>query len=167
MEGIYIMREAPTAVPLHEGMQILELDKSGFYYYVTTKQIKSYSDTTPALYDYQDIMRVRDKRRQKTQKQKARSAAALITKPKPKRATYTKMKPEDMTLIAPLIEELFGSYPNVERWSSLIAKNPDIAYMLTSEEKAVGCGFIMPLTEQKILDIFGKEITPATFPEEV
>jgi len=75
------MREAPTAVPLHEGMQILELDKSGFYYYVTTKQIKSYSDTTPALYDYQDIMRVRDKRRQKTQKQKARSAAAQCQRP--------------------------------------------------------------------------------------
>jgi hypothetical protein len=39
--------------------------------------------------------------------------------------------------------------------------------MLVSEGKAVGCGFLMPLTEQKILDIFAKEVTPATYAEEV
>ena len=167
MEGIYIMSNAPESVPLHEGLQLLGLDKSGFYYYVNTKQIKSYSDTTPAQYDYQDIMKVREKRTQKLEKQRARSAITPIIKPKPKGATFTKMKPEDMTLIAPLIEELFGSYPDIERWSSLIAKNPDIAYMLISEGKTVGCGFIMPLTEQKILDIFSKEVTPPTFPDEV
>ncbi len=159
------MSEAPESVPLHEGMQLLELDKSGFYYYVNTRQIKSYAETTPALYDYQDIMRVREKRRQKLEKQRARIAPAPIIKPKG--ATFTTMKPEEMTLIAPLIEELFGTYPDVERWASLIAKNPDIAYMLTSEGKTVGCGFIMPLTEQKIIDIFNEEVTPPTLPEEV
>ena len=85
---------------------------------------------------------------------------------KPKGATFTKMQPEDMLLVAPLIEEHW-CYPNIERWSSLIAKNHDIGYMLISEERAVGCGFIMPLTQEKILDIFSREVTPPTFPEEV
>jgi hypothetical protein len=90
-----------------------------------------------------------------------------LSKPKLKGATFTKMKPEDMILIAPIIEEAFGNYPQIERWSSLIAKNPDIGYILISEGKAVACGFIMPLTEEKILDIFSKEVTPPTFPEEI
>ncbi len=84
-----------------------------------------------------------------------------------KGATFVKMKPEDMAKVAPVIYEIFDAYPDIERWSSLIAKNPDIGYMLVSEDKVVGCGFIMPLTEQKILDILGKEVTPPTTADEV
>lgn len=165
MEAIYIMDKAPTAVPLQKGMELLELDKSGFYYYVNTKQIRAYTDTSPAVYDYQDIMKVREKRMQKLQKQKTKSVTVL--KAKPKGATFIKMKPEDMKLVAQIIDEAFDGPPNIERWSSLIAKNPDIGYMLISEGKAVGCGFIMPLTEKKIFEIFSNEVTPATFPEDI
>ncbi len=93
--------------------------------------------------------------------------AKMPIKPQVKGATFVIMKPEDMVMVAPIIQEAFGSYPQIERWSSLIQKNPEIGFMLISEQKAVGCGFIMPLTEQKILDIFNKEVTPPTFPEEV
>ena len=164
-EATYIMNKAPMAVPLQEGMELLGLDKSGFYYYVNSKQIRTYTDKSPTLYNYQDIMGIREKRMQKLEKQKTKSITA--PKAKLKGASFTKMKPEDMILVAPIIEEVFGIYPQIERWSSLIAKNPDIGYILTSEEKTVGCGFILPLTEEKILDIFSEEVTPPTFPEEV
>ena len=93
--------------------------------------------------------------------------AKMPPKPQVKGATFIKMKPEDVVLTAPVAEEAFGGYLNIERWSSLIAKNPDMGYMLVSEGKVVGCGFLMPLTEEKIRDIFSKEVTPPTFPEEV
>ena len=70
-------------------------------------------------------------------------------------------RPEDMDRLAPLIEELFGSYPAIERWRSWIEKNPSIALMLISENEVVGCGFLMPLTEEKIIEVFGSEVTPA------
>lgn len=92
------------------------------------------------------------------------------TKPKEtnlKGATFIKMKPEDMVKVAPVIYEIFDTYPDIERWSSLIAKNPDTGYMLVSEEKVVGCGFMIPLIEQKILDILSKEVTPPTTADEV
>jgi hypothetical protein len=73
----------------------------------------------------------------------------------------------DMPAIADLLESLFDARPNIERWLAWINRNPDIAYVLRSEDQIVGCGFVLPLTEQKILSILAQEVTPVTNPEEI
>ncbi len=84
-----------------------------------------------------------------------------------KPATFMKATPEDMPEIADLLEALFSARPNVERWSAWIKRNTEIAYVLKSEGKIVGCGFVIPLREEKILSILAQEATPVTNPDEI
>ncbi len=158
------MDKKPVGVPLQEGMELLGLDKSGFYYYVNKKKIKSYTDQSPALYDYQDIMVIREQRLQRLQRQKAKKMPIEIHL---KTSRVYRVLPEDMVDLAPVIEQIFDTRPDIERWSSWIRKNPDVGYMVKSEGKIVGCGFILPLTEEKILDILSKEITPPTLADDI
>ncbi|HYU71567.1 MAG TPA: hypothetical protein VEL31_02710 [Ktedonobacteraceae bacterium] len=158
------MDKKPVGVPLQEGMELLGLDKSGFYYYVNKKKIKSYTDQSPALYDYQDIMVIREQRLQRLQRQKAKKMPIEIPL---KTSRVYRVLPEDMVDLAPVIEQIFDTRPDIERWSSWIRKNPDVGYMVKSEGKIVGCGFILPLTEEKILDILSKEITPPTLADDI
>jgi hypothetical protein len=46
-------------------------------------------------------------------------------------------------------------------------RNPEISYILRSEGKVVGCGFIIPLSEEKIQSILSEEVTPLTYPDEI
>ena len=81
--------------------------------------------------------------------------------------TFTSAIPMDMPAIADFLETLFDSRPNVERWSAWIERNPEVAYILRSNDNVVGCGFILPLTEKKILSILAEEVTPITNPDEI
>jgi hypothetical protein len=158
------MDKVPVGVPLQEGMGLLGLDKSGFYYYVNKKQIKSYTDQSPALYDYQDIIAVRERRMQRLRKQKVKKMPIQIPL---KPSSIYRVLPDDMVELAMVIEKIFDTRPDIERWSNWIRKNPDIGYMVKSENQIVGCGFLIPLTEEKILDIISKEITPPTLPDDI
>ena len=75
--------------------------------------------------------------------------------------------PEDMPQTAALIQKLFDSYPNVERWKLWIQRNPRIFYLLKSGEQIAGCAFMMPHSQEKINDILAHEATPTILPEEV
>lgn len=80
---------------------------------------------------------------------------------------FLKAVPSDMLEIAPVIEAVFETYPDVARWQSWIVRNPDIAYMLKVDGKVVGVGLIVPLLESKIQDILAHQITPPTLPDEI
>jgi len=80
---------------------------------------------------------------------------------------FLKVAQSDMPAIAPVIEAIFETYPDVERWQSWIARNPDIGYMLKVNGSIVGIGFVVPLAESKIQSILAQQITPPTLPDEV
>src|SRR5450755_1605338 len=109
------MDKKPVGVPLQKGMELLGLDKSGFYYYVNKKKIKSYTDQSPALYDYQDIMVIRENRLRRLQNQKAKKMPIEIPL---KSSSIHHVLPENMVDLAPVIERIFGTRPDIERWSS-------------------------------------------------
>ena len=159
------MNTAPSAVPLQEGMELLGLDKSGFYYYVNARQIKSYPDVSPALYDYQDILKVREKRQQKLekrlQKRKPVKPKALV-----KPATFGSAASQDMPEIGEVLKTHFSKI-NTERRVAWIERNPDICFVLRSEGSIVGCAFVMPMDEQKILQILHAQVKPPTRPADI
>ena len=80
---------------------------------------------------------------------------------------FTLATPQDMPEIADLLETLFDGRPNIEWWSAWMRRNPEIGYILRSEGRIVGCGFIFPLTEEKIQSILSEEVTPSTHPDEI
>jgi hypothetical protein len=82
-------------------------------------------------------------------------------------ATFSIATPDDMEQIADLIDAIFDGRPAVDRWRQWIQRNPEIAYILKSEGKIVGCAFLIPLLEEKILEILSQELTPVTYPEEI
>lgn len=84
-----------------------------------------------------------------------------------KGAVFFRVEPEQMPEIAPIIHLIFNTYPDIKRWSSWIEKNPDIAFAIRSENKIVGCGFITPLKEEKILNILSHEVTPPTTADDI
>jgi N-acetylglutamate synthase-like GNAT family acetyltransferase len=71
-----------------------------------------------------------------------------------------------MPEIAELLETFFSRI-SIERRAAWIERNPDIASILRSEGKVVGCAFIMPLEEQKILHILNAQIKPPTRPQDI
>ncbi len=84
-----------------------------------------------------------------------------------KPTTFMKAVVEDMSEIAQVLNAAFGGYPNIERWSSWIQRNPDVGYVVRCEGRIVGCGFILPHTQEKIYSILQQEVTPPTFPEDI
>src|SRR6267142_5948550 len=78
---------------------------------------------------------------------------------KVKPTTFSKATIEDMPEIAALLETFF-SRVSVEKRAAWIERNPEVAYILRSEDKIIGCAFIMPLEEQKIIQILNSPIKP-------
>ena len=83
-----------------------------------------------------------------------------------KPATFSKATVQDMPEIAELLLTFFSKI-SIEKRAKWIERNPDIAYILRSEDKIVGCAFIMPLEEQKIIQILESQIKPPTRPHEI
>jgi hypothetical protein len=65
-------------------------------------------------------------------------------------AQFKPVTKEDMPEVVRLLMELFGGEDSTERRLSWLEKNPEIAFMVRSKGKIVGCVFVLPLTLQKI-----------------
>lgn len=85
---------------------------------------------------------------------------------KVKPATFSKATVEDMPEIATLLETFF-SRVSVEKRAAWIERNPEVACILRSGGKIIGCAFIMPLEEQKIIQILHSQIKPPTHPQDI
>jgi N-acetylglutamate synthase-like GNAT family acetyltransferase len=83
-----------------------------------------------------------------------------------KPATFGKATVQNMPEIGELLKTFFSKI-NIEKRAAWIERNPDICSILRSEGKIVGCAFIMPLEEQKIMQILNSEIKPPTRPHEI
>lgn len=70
--------------------------------------------------------------------------------------------PDDMEDIAPVLNQLFGGYPDIPRWQSWMQANPQVGFLVRTQEKVVGCGFLLPLAEEHILSILEREVTLPT-----
>src|SRR2546429_1177404 len=103
-----------------------------------------------SLYREDQILEIVQKHLEK--KQKKRVARSLIQ--------FRRMEIEEMPIVADILEELFDGRPNIPQWQDRLRANPDIGYVVTDNGTIAGCGFIMPHTEEKILDIFPREETP-------
>jgi hypothetical protein len=82
-------------------------------------------------------------------------------------ARFTRGTPDDMPETAALIEKIFSTYPNVERWKQWVERNPEIFFLMRTDTSIVGCAFMMPLAKEKIEDILAHEVTPPTTSEEI
>lgn len=85
-------------------------------------------------------------------------------------ARFAKCTPDDMDSCALLIEQLFNHAPNTERWKQYLINNPDIGYILrTDTGEVIACGFFMPLTAERIEEMFSYEEThtPSILPDEI
>jgi hypothetical protein len=91
--------------------------------------------------------------------------------PKPhfslKPTTFTQATPQEMSEIALLLETFYTTKINIEKRAAWIERNSEIAYILRCEGKAVGCAFLMPLTQEKIMTILSREVKPPTRPGEI
>jgi len=95
-----------------------------------------------------------------------RASKGMKSASKVQPAAFSKAVIEDMPEIATLLETFF-SRVNVEKRVAWIERNPDVACILRSGGKIVGCAFIMPLEEQKILQILNAPIKPPTRPQDI
>jgi len=71
-----------------------------------------------------------------------------------------------MPEIAALLETFFSRI-SIEKRTAWLERNPEIAYILRSEGNIVGCAFVLPLEEQKILHILNAQIKPPTRPQDI
>jgi hypothetical protein len=145
-----------------EAANELEVSRQHFYTDIrpllTTHQV---GGRTREYYNAEDVQQMRGKIAKHSSKSSAPGPKAVIG------AKLVRMEPTDMVRVAPVLSEHWGP-PNIERWSGFIERNPEIGYMLVSDDdKVVGCGFLFPHTEEKILDILSKEVTPPTEPDEL
>ncbi|HLI90812.1 MAG TPA: hypothetical protein VKV37_19130 [Ktedonobacteraceae bacterium] len=111
-----------------------------------------------AFYPREQVLAAISKKVKKPGKKKS----ALGLKP----ATFSKATVHDMPEIAELLETYFSRI-SIEKRAAWIERNPDIGYILRSEGKVVGCAFILPLEEQKILHILNAQIKPPTRPQDI
>jgi N-acetylglutamate synthase-like GNAT family acetyltransferase len=111
-----------------------------------------------AMYPREQVLAAIDKKIKKPGKKK--STISL------KSATFSKATVQDMPEMAELLETYFSRI-SIEKRAAWIERNPGIAYILRSEGKAVGCAFIMPLEEQKIMQLLNAQIKPATRPQDI
>jgi N-acetylglutamate synthase-like GNAT family acetyltransferase len=111
-----------------------------------------------AFYPREQVFAAIGKKTKKSGKKKSTSSL--------KPATFGKATVQDMAEIATLLETFF-SRVSIERRAAWIERNPDIAYILRSEGNVVGCAFIIPLEEQKILQILHAPIKPPIHPQDI
>jgi hypothetical protein len=83
-----------------------------------------------------------------------------------KPALFSQATIQDMPEMAKLLETFFSRI-NIEKRTTWLERNPDIAYILRSEKEIVGCAFIIPLEEQKIIRILDAQIKPSMYPQDI
>jgi N-acetylglutamate synthase-like GNAT family acetyltransferase len=83
-----------------------------------------------------------------------------------KSTVFRKATIQDMPVMAALLETAFSRI-SIEKRAAWMERNPDIVYLLESEGRVVGCAFILPLEEQKILQILNAQIKPPTRPQDI
>lgn len=64
---------------------------------------------------------------------------------------------EDMPEIVELLIKVFGGGNTIEKRNAWLERNPECAFFVRSYGKVRACIFILPLTEEKIEDLFSKE----------
>lgn len=83
-----------------------------------------------------------------------------------KSATLDRATVQDMPEIGELLKTFFSKV-NVEKRTKWLEKNPEIGYVVRSEGKIVGCAFIVPLPEEKILKILDALVKPPTRSDDI
>ncbi len=137
------------------------LSEATFHRRVNTGQIESIlpeGRQRGAMYPREQVLAVIGKNIKKPRRKKS----TITLKP----ATFSKATVQDMPEMAALLETYF-SRVSIEKRAAWIERNPEIAYILRSEGKAVGCAFVMPLEEQKIMQILTSPIKPPTRPQDI
>ncbi len=61
---------------------------------------------------------------------------------------------EDIPECVDLLISIFGGGNTTPRRQSWLGKNPEVCYLVRSKGKVVGCAFVLPLTVEKIHEIF-------------
>lgn len=84
-----------------------------------------------------------------------------------KTSTFRRATVQDMPEMGELLKTFYGPKISIEKRAAWIERNPEIAYILKSEDKIVGCAFIMPLEENKIMQILESQVKPPTRPHEI
>jgi hypothetical protein len=82
-------------------------------------------------------------------------------------STFQQATPADMPEISVLLETFYSAKISVEKRTAWIERNPQVAYILRHDSKLIGCAFIMPLSEEKIIEILSNQIKPPTRPHEI
>lgn len=111
-----------------------------------------------AMYPREQVLAAIGKKIKKSGKEKN----TISLKP----TTFSKATAQDMPEIAALLETFF-SRVSIEKRAAWIERNPEIAYILRSEGKVVGCAFILPLEEPKIMQILNSQVKPPTRPQDI
>lgn len=83
-----------------------------------------------------------------------------------KPSTFSRATVDDLPAMAEVLETHFTRI-SVDKRRKWLERNPDVAYVLKSEGKAVGCAFVMPLLEEKILHIMNAPIKPPTRSQDI
>lgn len=142
-----------------EAIEELGITEGTFYSYIRKGTLHKHTPPGKkySLYSRQEVKHLADELKGFISPSKEQHKVAIVS-----RGTV-----EDMPETGTLIEAIFGTYPNLERWSKWIEKNPEIFYLMRHEDKVVGCAFIMPLAKQRIDDILAHEITPPIEAKEI
>lgn len=146
-------------VPSKEGENIIGVKRQTFFYYVESEQIrKKEMQGEPDLYNYEDILKVKDKRNKK----------------KGKISTEVDwMKPSDLPAILKLDYEVYKEemVGDVGLYISWYKKNPNItiiSFEKGNRDRILSYLSLVPLKEEIILSIIKEERTELTIkPEEI
>ncbi|MGB8346554.1 MAG: hypothetical protein WCD86_16835, partial [Ktedonobacteraceae bacterium] len=80
---------------------------------------------------------------------------------------FVKGTPDDMEECAVLVKNIFGVRPNIERRRTWVEKNPDCCYIVKVSDKIVGLVFMLPLTNEKIQEIWNLEHSPPLYADDI
>jgi hypothetical protein len=127
------------------------LSNATFYRYVQSKQIDS----------------ILPEGRQRGAKYKKSQVLAALGKHSITPSVFTQATIEDMPEIAVLLESFYHVKISVEKRGAWIKRNPKVTYILRNNGQLIGCGTIMPLPEEKILQILTTQVKPPTLPHEI
>jgi len=83
-----------------------------------------------------------------------------------KTAECSKATTQEMPEVGALLGTFFSKI-NIEKRKAWIERNPDICSILRSEGKIVGCAFLLPLPEEKIMHILNAQIKTPTRPGDI
>ncbi|HEY7415984.1 MAG TPA: GNAT family N-acetyltransferase [Ktedonobacteraceae bacterium] len=111
-----------------------------------------------AMYPREQVLAAVESKIRKSRKKKS----TINLKP----TTFSKATVQDIPEIATLLKTFFSRI-SIEKRAAWLERNPEIAYILRSEGKVVGCAFILPLEEQKITQILNAPIKPPTRPQDI